>query len=128
MFIAATTPCLALRGIGIITPTEAKEMGIEVRASLAGPDALWLELEFKPDGKLKSYSHVELQIGEGEKSLISYLALGEQKTNSGSILVRFMANRAYLEKVTLVIVTGFPSNYSGNELHLKDFVDLTKLR
>jgi len=122
------SPCFALRSIGIISRQEAKEMGIEVRATPAGPDALWLELEFKPEGKLKDFSHVELEIREGDKPLVAYAALSEKRSSSGSVVVRFMAARAFLGKITLSVVTGFPSAYNGNELRLKDLVDLEKLR
>src|SRR5690349_22647247 len=103
--VSMPIPCLALRSIGIVSKADAKEMGLEVRATPAGPEAAWLELEFKPEGKLKAYSHVELEINEGEKLLVAYAALSEQKSSSGSIVVRFMANRAYLEKITLTVVT-----------------------
>ena len=42
--------------------------------------------------------------------------------------MRLMVDRAYLEKVILTVVTGFPSNYSGNELQLKDFIDVASIR
>jgi hypothetical protein len=114
--------------VGIVSKTEAKEMGIEVRASAAGPEALWLELEFKPEGKLKSYQHVELQINEGDKTLIAYSELAEKRSSSGSVVVRLMTNRAFVEKITLNIITGFPSNFSANQLRMKDFVELDKVR
>ena len=128
LLVVSTLPSFALRSIGIITKAEAKELGVEVRATAAGPDAAWLELEFKPEGKLKDFSHVELEIREGEKTLLAYAALSEKRTSSGSLVFRFMANRSFLEKITLTVVTGFPSNYSGNELRVKEFVELTKLR
>ena len=128
LLAAAPLPCFAERSIGIVSKQDAKEMGIEVRATAAGPDAAWLELEFKPDGKLKSYSHVELEIREGDKPLVAYAALAETKSQTGAVVVRFMADRAYLEKITLTLVTGFPSNYSGHELRMKEFVDLEKIK
>lgn len=115
-------PSHALRSIGIITPKDAKEMSIEVRTTPSGPEAFWLELEFKPEGKLKDYQHVELEIQEGDKTLIAYAALSEKRSNDGKVTVRFMIARAFVEKVTLSIITGFPSNYSGNEIRLRDFI------
>jgi hypothetical protein len=128
LMAAAPLPGFAMRSIGIVSKAEAKEMGIELRATAAGPDAAWLELEFKTEGRLKAYSHVELEIREGDKPLVAYAALAETKSQSGSVVVRLMANRAYLEKITLTVVTGFPSNYAGHELHLKDFIDLEKIK
>ena len=110
-------------------------MGLEVRATPAGPDAGWLELEFKTEGKLKDYSpersfnHVELEIRDGEKPLLSYAALQEQHPKPGRVRVRFMANRAYLDKSILTIVVGDGLLPGGAyELRVKEFVDVAKIR
>lgn len=120
--------CLALRSIGIITMEEARELGLELRATPAGPEAAWLELEFKPAGKLKDFVHVELEITEGEKLLMAYLVLEGQRTDKGTVKVRFMAGREFLDRLTLVLVTGQPMNYAGNEVRVKDFVNAKNLR
>lgn len=133
LLLAAPHRCLALRSLGILSPTEAKAMGVEVRATPAGPDAVWLELEFKIEGKLKEYnsergSLVEMEIRDGEKSLLSYAALQEQHPAPGHVRVRFMVNRAYLDKLTVTIVVGQGAMAGGAyELHLKEFVDLAKI-
>ena len=127
ILFAAAFQCFALRSVGIISTTEAKEMGIEVRATAAGPEAIWLELEFKPEGTLKSYHHVELEINEGEKTLIGYTELAGKRSSSGSVVVRLMANRAFVGKIMLSIITGFPSNFSAHQLRMKDFVELDKV-
>ena len=133
LLAVAPSRCLALRSLGILSTNEAKEMGLEVRATPAGPDAAWLELEFKIEGKLKDYnperfSQVELEIRDGEKSLLSYAALQEQHPAPGRVRVRFMANRAYLDKLVLTIVVGQGLMAGGAyELRMKEFVDLTKI-
>jgi hypothetical protein len=135
--LLAVTPgrCLAMRAIGIVSTNEAKAMGLEVRATPAGPDATWLELEFKTEGKLKDYSpersssHVELEIRDGDKTLLSYAALQEQHPNPGHVRVRFMANRAYLDKLILTIVVGEGQMPGGAyELRVKEFVDPAPIR
>lgn len=128
LFAAVPSQCLALRSVGIITRQEAADMGLELRATPAGPKAAWLELEFKPMGKLKDFGHVELEITEGEKVLIAYLPLSERRTEKGTVQVRFMASRDYLDKLTLVVVTGHPMNYAGHEIRVKDFVDPKDIR
>ncbi len=128
LLTAAPVPCFAMRSIGVVSTNEAKAMGIEVRATAAGPDAAWLELEFKPESRLKSFDHVELEIREGDKMLVAYAVLAEKRSASGNIVVHFMANRAYLDKVIVIVVTGFPSNYANNELHMKDFVDTARIK
>jgi hypothetical protein len=134
LLAVAPSRCLALRSIGILSTNEAKAIGVEVRATPAGPDAAWLELEFKTEGKLKDYnpergSHVELEIRDGEKSLLSYAALQEQHPKSGHVRVRFMASRAYLDKLILTIVVGDGAMMGGAyELRVKEFVDPAKIR
>ena len=107
-------------------------MGLEVRATASGPDAAWLELNFKIGGQLKDYnpefSHVELELREGEKSTLSYVALREPHPEPGVVHVRFMANRAIISKLVLTIVVGDGARVGGAyELHLKDFVDVAKI-
>src|SRR5262245_9091552 len=111
LLVVAPSPCFALRSIALVSKEQAMEMGMQVRASAAGPDAAWVELEFKPEGKLKAFSHVEMEIFEGEKLLIAYAALQEKRSSSGSVVVRFMANRAFLEKVSFCVVAGLDSGY-----------------
>ena len=123
--------CLALRSIGILSTNEAKAMGVEIRATPAGPDAAWIELEFRTEGKLKGYapefSHVELEIRDGGNSLLSYAALREEHPQSGHVRVRFMTNRGYIEKLVLTIVVGQGAMVGGAyELRVRDFVELAK--
>jgi hypothetical protein len=127
ILLAAATPCLALRSIGIVTKEQAKEMGIEVRATPAGPDAAWVELELKAEGKLKHFHHVELEINEGEKSLVGWCPLREQRLGSGRVQVRFMAGRAFIKRIILTIVLG-DAQEEGDMVQLKDFVDVDKIR
>lgn len=127
ILFTAAFQCFALRSVGTLSKKEAKEMGIEVRAIAAGQENLWLELEFKPEGKLKSYQHVELEINEGDKTLIGYTELAGKRSSSGSVVVRLMASRAFVAKITPSIITGFPSNFSANQLRMKDFVELDKI-
>jgi hypothetical protein len=105
----------------------AKQLGIEVRAKANGPSEAWIQLEFKPKGELKNFVHVSLEIREGEKCLLGYSPLKEKRSDSGSIVVSFLADRAYMEKISLSVITGQPMNYTGHELRVKDFVDLGKL-
>ena len=130
LLVTNPSPCFALREIAVITKKEAKEMGIEVRAHTAGPDAVWLELEFKPEGKLKEFTHVELNMGEGKKAFVVSATLRETRSSSGSILVTLTASRAYFEKITLSVVMHSPREAGDHtyELRMKDFVDLEKVR
>jgi hypothetical protein len=127
----APSLCLAEREIRTVSASEAKEMGAELRTTPAGPEAMWLELEFKTEGKLKAYSpersfsRVELEVRDGEKSLLGYAILQEQHPKPGHVLVRFSVRRGFLDKVTLTIVIGDGLLQGGAyELRVKDLVDL----
>ena len=113
-----------------LTKEEAKGFGIEVRAKPAGPDHARVELEFKPEGKLKSFTHVELTITEGEKAPMVFAELRETRSSSGNVVVAFTTSRAYLEKTALSVVMRDPGEAGTHtfKLKLKEFVDLEKVR
>jgi hypothetical protein len=128
LVIAAASQCFALMGIRSISPAGAKELGIVVRAQPNGANEVWVQMEFKAEGELKDFMHVSLEIRDGEKFLFGWSALEAKRSEKGAIVVGyFLANRAFLDKMTLRIVTGDPLNYSGNDLRLADFVDLKNL-
>jgi len=110
-----------------VSKERAKELGMEIRTKANGPNDIWVELAFKPEGKFKDFSHVSLEIREGKKLLVGYAALREKRSSSGSVVVTFVANRAFLDKITLrVVVADVPLGGSGYELRVKDFVELVK--
>ena len=128
LLLAAPSLCLAEMSIEFVSKERAKKLGMEIRLKGNGPNEAWVELEFKAEGELKDFSHVSLEIREGEKLLVGYAPLRERPSSSGRVLVGFMANRAYLDKVTLMVVTGRPMDKTGHQLRVKDFVELGKLR
>src|SRR5262245_23883399 len=99
LLFAASDRCLADIGIVQVSKEKAKELGMQVRFTDNGPDEVWVELEFKPKGKLKDFRHVSLEIRDGGKLLMGYAPLGERRPKSGSVVVGFLANRSYLDKV-----------------------------
>ena len=127
LLVAASSQCFAEMTIEQVSKKRAKELGMEIQTKASGSNALWVELEFKPEGKFKDFSHVSLEIREGEKLLVGYAALREKRSRSGSVVVTFVANRAFLDKITLrVVVADVPLGGSGYELRVKDFVELVK--
>lgn len=129
LLFAASSQCFAEMTIEQVSNKRAKELGMEIRTKASGPNAVWVELEFKPEGKLKDFSHVSLEIREGKKLLVGYAALREKRSSSGSVVVSFMAHRAFLDKITLtVVVADVPLGSSGYELRVKDLVELEKVR
>ena len=127
LLLLAVNPCFALRSIGYILQKEAKEMGLEVRANGSGPDQVWVELEFKAEGKLKDFHHAELEIQEGEKVLIAYAALRETRPRPGHIVIRFLTDRSYLHKISVQLVLGEIGD-QGWIVRVKDFVEADKPR
>ena len=127
LILAFCATCLAAISTRNVTKNEAKELGVELRAKPNGPNEAWIELEFKPEGKLAGFSHVSLEISDGEKFQLGWTPLKDVRTRSGSILVRLMGNRRYLQNVTLRIVRGVTEDV-GEDIRIKDFVDLNELR
>jgi hypothetical protein len=67
VFLAATSSlCSALESIEFVTPARAKELGLEVRAHAAGPQAVRIELEFEAKGELQNYSRVAFEMYDGD--------------------------------------------------------------
>ena len=127
LLIAASGTCLAMISVENVSKARAKELGIEVRAKANGPKGAWIELEFKPEGKLAGFEHVSLEIADGEEFQLGWTPLKDERTSTGSVLVRVMGTRAFLEKVTLRVVRGATQDV-GHDLRVKDFVDLKELR
>ena len=127
LVVAAPIPCSALREIATITKEEAKKAGIEVRAKPAGPDAVGLEVEFKPEGNLKEFTHVELSIRD-DKSLVVFTTLRETRSKTGNVVVSLTVSRAHLEKTILSIVMHSPAEAGDHtyQLKMKDHVDPVK--
>jgi hypothetical protein len=122
LLVIASDPCFAMISLTSVSQQQAKEWGIELRSKANGPKEVWVELEFKAEGKFKDFDHVSLEIREGDKFLLGYAPLQEKRSSSGSITIRFLVNRAYLDNVTLSLVVGHPMNYAGYELRVKDWL------
>ena len=135
LLAVAPSPCFAMTEVYHVSRERAKELGMAIRSKASGTNAVWVELEFKAEGRLKDYdpehrnSRVELRIMEGERLLLGYAAMRETRASSGSIVVGFMTDRAYLEKITLWVVVGSGELSGGAyELRVKDFVEPEKVR
>ncbi|QDT43742.1 hypothetical protein Pan241w_38460 [Gimesia alba] len=124
--ITTASESYAMMGIKPVSQKLAKALGIEVRTKANGPGQIWVTLEFKPEGEFKQFDYVSLEIGEGKELLLGYAPLQAQRTKSGKVVCTFLANRTYLEKVTLRIVAGPPLNKTGYDLQLNKFLDLKK--
>ena len=127
LLVLAPSVCFAMMSIEIVSKDRAKELGLEVRANAAGPDAVRVELEFEAKA-LPGYSRVDLEIRDGGK-LLSSSTLREDTAKQGRVVVSFAADRTKLSQITLRIVTGVGTrSMVGHDIPVKEFVDLDKLR
>jgi hypothetical protein len=127
LLVVAPSPCFALWEIAPVSKEGAKEMGMEVRSAVAGPNHVTVELEFKAEGKLRDFSHVDLRIGVGDNPPVT-APLREDLSKPGRVVVSFTADRAQLDKLTLWVMV--PGSLGGTvyDLRVKDFVELKKDR
>ena len=127
LLAAAVNRCHAFESIEVVTKERAKELGMEIRASPAGPDAVRVELAFESKGELKGYSRVALEIHDEGKLHLS-ATLREEPSKPGHIVVSFAADRTRFSGLTLKVVTLSGGERVGRVLQIRDFVDLAKVR
>ena len=125
IFLAATaSPCFALWDVETVSRERAKELGMKVRSTAAGPGHVQVDLEFKAEGKLKDFSHVDLRLGKGDDLTVS-AALREDRSKPGRVVVSFIADSAQLDKLTLRVLVPFTDGGAGGtvyELGVRNFV------
>ena len=97
---------------------------MEVRSKAAGPNHVWVELEFKTEGVLKHFSRVDLRIGEGDDPLLT-ARLWEDRSKPGRVVVSFTADRTELGKLNLWVFVPEAESAGGSiyQLRVKDFVE-----
>ena len=119
--------CSAMDSITPISKEQAKEFGIEVRSKAAGPDAVWVEVEFETKGQLKGVTHVDLQMRDGKKLLLSTI-LRDNRPSPGRVAVGMTVDRSCLDKFTIRVLSDMGLGSDGYSLRVKDFVDPGKVR
>jgi hypothetical protein len=122
----APSPCFALWDLEIVSRERAKELGMEVRSTAAGSSHVRVELEFKAEGVLKNFSHVDLRFGQGDNFVVA-APLREDRSKPGRVTVSFTADSAQLDKLTLRVMVPFRDGGAGgstHELRVKDFVEV----
>ena len=128
VFLVVTPrPCFALWLIAPVSKERAKELGMEVRSTAAGRDRVQVELEFKAEGALKKFSQVDLRFGKGDHVAVT-ATLREDRSKPGRIVVRFTADPALLDALTLRMMVPGDEGGTVYELPVKDFVEPKKDR
>jgi len=133
VLLVAPSPCFALWVTVRVSKERAKELGMEVRTTEAGPNQVRVELEFKtegkfekfsPEGKFRDYSGVELRIGEGKDPLVTApLREDRSKPKPGRVVVSFTADRTQLDKLKLWVFVPESDGGTIYDLRVKDFVE-----
>jgi hypothetical protein len=126
LLLIAPGRCFGLWEIAEVTPQEAKELGLEVRAIAAGPEQVRIEMEFKSDGVLKGFDRVDLRVEEADHQVTA--PLKEERTAAGRVMVSFSADRKQVDKINLWIMIPQPLGGVAYEVRMKTFVDLTKVK
>ena len=127
MLVIASRNCIAEMLIADVSKEEAKQMGVTMRSAKSGDAGVKVWLEFKTNGKLRTFKRVELEIGEGKNRIMSAPLLPVQPVPE-CVVVNFSANPAYLAKSTLMIVVQGDNALGGEGYRLKvnDFIQLEK--
>lgn len=126
--VVASGVCFALWDVDVVTKDRAKQLGLEIRSTASGTSHVSVELEFKVDGPLKSFSEVHLRLGTRENLVLS-TTLREDRSKPGRILCSFAVDSAQLDKLTLSILVPFRDGGAGGTVHeirVKDFVEVKK--
>ena len=122
LLLVSPSRCVALYGIADVSNAEAKEMGVTIRMDKNGDAGIRVSMEFKTTGKLRKFTRVEVQIGEGKDRIMS-APLRESHPSAESVAVHFSADLAYLSKSTLwVYVADQPEGGTVYRFKVKDFI------
>jgi hypothetical protein len=127
---AAPNRSFASWDVETVSKVRAKELGMDVRSTAAGPNHAQVELEFKAEGELKHFSQVDLRFGQGD-NLVVAAALREDRSKPGRVVVSFTADLTQLDKLTLRVKVPFRDGGAGGTVHeirVKDFVELKNAR
>ncbi len=125
---AAPAPSFAVWDLEIVSQERAKQLGMEVGSTAAGPSHVVVNLEFKTEGKLKDFSQVDLSLGKDD-NLVVTAALREDRSKPGRVVVSFTADAAQLDKLTLRVRVPFRDGGVGGtipELQVKRFIEPKK--
>jgi hypothetical protein len=122
LVLALPAPCDALTEVEDVTKERAKALGLVMRVSVAGKNEVQVTLEFRTKGELAKFSHVELDIVDGKKRLVS-VTLEAKRPEVQRVVVSFSADRALLAKSTLSVVANMPDGRVLFRLPVMRFVE-----
>jgi hypothetical protein len=121
VLLTSASPCFALGTTIPVSKENAKDLGLEVRSKMAGPNQVRVELEFNVAGPLKNFRRVDLSLGEGDNPSLA-ARLQEDRSKPWHVTVSFTADRAHLDKITLRVTVSEVGD-TVYILGIKDFVE-----
>lgn len=101
LLIATANRSFALMEIDDVTKEQAKELGIAILSTTTGTNAVRVRIEFKSDGQLKGFSHAQLEMDSGGKTLSA--TLQPDRPTPDTVVVSFSADPATLSSCTVTI-------------------------
>lgn len=132
LWVAISQTGLAMMSVSEVSKEKAEEMGIKVHSKAAGPERVWVEIEFEKEGQIKGFdpdkfSRVELRVLDGEESkggkILIRAALQMKKLNENSLQVGFYLARNQVPQTKVMIIVGSGLMPGGGfDLDLKEFV------
>ena len=123
LLLCFATPSFALTMLAPVDKAKAKELGIEIRVTAAGPDSVRIEVEFQRVGELKNPGRVDLILNGPDGKTLGQSSMLEEKARPGRVLVGFATARSIVENTTVRIVVGEIDGRIAYDLKMKDFVD-----
>ena len=126
--VGASQMSFAMQSNREVSPKEAKELGIAVRTQGNGQSGTKVWLEFKTAGLFKNFSHVNLEIADGTKTLVD-APLWTTHPAPESVAVYFSTDPVFLPGsiLTIVVVNGTRTRV-GYQIKVKDFVAAADLK
>ena len=122
--LLASSRCLALIVIETVSKERAeKDFGATIRTEMVATNQVGVWLEFKPKGKLQTFSSVQLEITSAGRKIVSATLLPLKQTPE-TVVVYFSTDPVYLSASALTVFykisNGMPP-YDGLRFNVGDF-------
>jgi hypothetical protein len=129
LLCVVTLPCFGLHEVMPLTRERAeKEFGIRIHSKHYDSGQLNVWVEFQPKDKLAGFLHVNLEITDGNRRVVSAV-LASTKEAGDRITAAFQTEPAFLPGCTLtIVVRGGERTFFRYDLKVADFVTLAPAR
>ncbi|MEK7953031.1 hypothetical protein [Luteolibacter soli] len=133
MLLAVTLPCSSMIDVGVLTPKEAKELGVVLKHRPNGDAGEMVWLEFKKEGFFEKLTYCEFQISDAKGNHLASARLDPHPVNHEQpkdvVSVSFSAVPAELERCSIMLVAyGSTKGDVGLILKVKDFLEAEKVK